>query len=585
MQWLKTQLRLSMKQYWKILKKYKVSLLISPLLVLITVVCETIQPWFMARIIDEGVMLKNLSLITELGLYMVGISILGLIISILNIYVSSQTAIGFGTDLRGTLFKKIQELSFAEIDRFNSASLITRLTNDISRIQQVILMGMRLMLRSPLTLIIATVFVFKINTDMAVILMAAIPILGVSVFLILRKGVPLFMKVQQKIDQLNAVVRENLINIRVVKSFVREDFEAKKFEKSSDELRDMVIKASNVVVTVFPVMQLIMNLSIIVIFWAGGIKVMNSQLQIGELVSFVNYLTQILMALMLLSMVIMNIARASASSERIIEVLDTNSSITNPENKTTNNYRITKGDVTFRDVYFRYNGGENDVLKDIDFETKQGETIAVVGATGAAKSSMLQLIPRLYDVTAGAVLIDGINVKDYTLDELHANVGMVLQKNELFTGTIIDNLRWGKPDASMEEIEEATKAAQAHDFIMSFSDGYNTMLGRGGINVSGGQKQRLCIARALLRKPKILILDDSTSAVDSETELKIRESLSRLLKDTTVFIITQRINTMQSADKVIVLEDGEIDAMGAPSELIEHSEVYKEIYNSQQIAL
>ncbi|WP_108821595.1 ABC transporter ATP-binding protein [Dysgonomonas sp. Marseille-P4361] len=574
-----------MKQYWKILKKYKVSLLISPLLVLITVVCETIQPWFMARIIDEGVMLKNLSLITELGLYMVGISILGLIISILNIYVSSQTAIGFGTDLRGTLFKKIQELSFAEIDRFNSASLITRLTNDISRIQQVILMGMRLMLRSPLTLIIATVFVFKINTDMAVILMAAIPILGVSVFLILRKGVPLFMKVQQKIDQLNAVVRENLINIRVVKSFVREDFEAKKFEKSSDELRDMVIKASNVVVTVFPVMQLIMNLSIIVIFWAGGIKVMNSQLQIGELVSFVNYLTQILMALMLLSMVIMNIARASASSERIIEVLDTNSSITNPENKTTNNYRITKGDVTFRDVYFRYNGGENDVLKDIDFETKQGETIAVVGATGAAKSSMLQLIPRLYDVTAGAVLIDGINVKDYTLDELHANVGMVLQKNELFTGTIIDNLRWGKPDASMEEIEEATKAAQAHDFIMSFSDGYNTMLGRGGINVSGGQKQRLCIARALLRKPKILILDDSTSAVDSETELKIRESLSRLLKDTTVFIITQRINTMQSADKVIVLEDGEIDAMGAPSELIEHSEVYKEIYNSQQIAL
>lgn len=585
MQWLKTQLRLSMKQYWKILKKYKVSLLISPLLVLITVVCETIQPWFMARIIDEGVMLKNLSLITELGLYMVGISILGLIISILNIYVSSRTAIGFGTDLRDTLFKKIQELSFAEIDRFNSASLITRLTNDISRIQQVILMGMRLMLRSPLTLIIATVFVFKINTDMAFILMAAIPILGVSVFLILRKGVPLFMKVQQKIDQLNAVVRENLINIRVVKSFVREDFEAKKFEKSSEELRDMVIKASNVVVTVFPVMQLIMNLSIIVIFWAGGIKVMNSQLQIGELVSFVNYLTQILMALMLLSMVIMNIARASASSERIIEVLDTNSSIADPENKTTNNYRITKGEVTFRDVYFRYNGGENDVLKDIDFEAKQGETIAVVGATGAAKSSMLQLIPRLYDVTAGAVLIDGINVKDYTLDELHANVGMVLQKNELFTGTIIDNLRWGKPDASMEEIEEATKAAQAHDFIMSFSDGYNTMLGRGGINVSGGQKQRLCIARALLRKPKILILDDSTSAVDSETELKIRESLSRLLKDTTVFIITQRINTMQSADKVIVLEDGEIDAMGSPSELIEHSEVYKEIYNSQQIAL
>lgn len=573
-----------MKRYWQILKKYKTSLIISPVLVLITVLCETIQPWFMAKIVDNGVMNRDLSVITEIGAYMVAISVLGLLVNIVNVYVSSRTSIGFGTDLRSTLFSKIQQLSFTEIDKFNSASLITRLTNDITRIQQVVLMGMRLLLRSPLMLIMATFFVLEINAGLALILIGAIPVLGLSVFLILRKGFPLFMKVQQKIDQLNSVVRENLINIRVVKSFVREDFETKKFEKSSEELRDMVVHASNVVVSIFPVMQLIMNISIIVILWVGGGKVMSEELKVGELISFVNYLMQILMALMLLSMVIMNIARASASSERVIEVLDTKPSLTNSEEGLENKHRINRGEVIFRNVFFRYSGGENDVLKDINFHVGQGETVAVVGATGAAKSSMLQLIPRLYDATSGEVIIDDVNVKDYNLDELHAEIGMVLQKNELFTGTIIENLRWGKPDATMEEVEEATKAAQAHDFIMSFTDGYNTLLGRGGINVSGGQKQRLCIARALLRKPKILILDDSTSAVDSETEQKIRRNMDELLKDTTVFIITQRINTMQSADRVIVLEDGEIDAIGTPSELIEKSKVYQEIYNSQQIA-
>lgn len=573
-----------MKKYWQILKKYKVSLLISPFLVLITVLCETIQPWFMAKIVDDGVMYRDLSVITEIGAYMIGVSILGLIVSIVNVYVSSQAAIGFGTDLRSSLFEKIQQLSFTEIDRFNSASLITRLTNDISRIQQVILMGMRLMLRSPLMLVMAVFFVIKINTGLALIMVGAIPVLAISVFLILRKGFPLFMKVQQKIDQLNAVVRENLINIRVVKSFVREDFETKKFEKSSEDLRDMVVRASNMVVTIFPVMQLIMNVSVIIILWIGGGKVINGELKVGELISFVNYLMQILMALMLLSMVIMNIARASASSERILEVLDTEPSLTNTKEGLLNEHRITKGEVIFKKVFFRYSGSENDVLKDINFHIRQGETIAVVGATGAAKTSMLQLIPRLYDVTSGEVLIDGINVKNYNMNELHAEIGMVLQKNELFTGTIIDNLRWGKPDATTEEVEEAAKVAQAHDFIMSFTDGYDTLLGRGGINVSGGQKQRICIARALLRKPKILILDDSTSAVDSDTEQKIRQNLSNLLKDTTVFIITQRINTMQSSDRVIVLEDGEIDAIGKPDELIEKSKVYQEIYNSQQIA-
>lgn len=571
-----------MRRYWQILKKYKINLIISPFLVLIFVICETTQPWLMAQIIDNGVMPKDLSVVTRIGTYMILVAIISLTVSIINVYISSRTSIRFGTDLRTSLFNKIQQLSFSDIDRFSSASLITRLTNDISRIQQVILMTMRIFLRSPMMLVMALFYVVKINAELALVLLIAIPILGISVFIILKKGFPLFIKVQQKIDNLNAVVRENLINIRVVKSFVREDFETEKFSEKSEDLRDMVIKASNIIVSVFPLMQLVMNISVIAILWVGGNKIAAGELKVGELISFVNYLMQILMSLMILSMVIMTIARATASSQRILEVLDTEPSLENTKEGLSDKNKIERGEVTFRNVFFHHYGGENDVLHNINFHIRQGETIAVVGATGSAKTTMVQLIPRLYDATEGEVLIDNLNVKDYNLDEIHDKIGMVLQKNELFTGTIADNLRWGKPDATQQELEVATKAAQAHDFIMSFTDGYNTMLGRGGINISGGQKQRICIARALLRKPKILILDDSTSAVDSSTELEIRKNLSELLHDTTVFIITQRVNTMQSSDRVIVLEDGGIEAIGKPSELLEKSEVYREIYNSQQ---
>lgn len=528
-------------------------------------------------------MKQDLSVITGTGFYMIFISIIGLAFSIINVYISSRTSIGFGTDLRINLFDKIQKLSFFEIDQLGSASLITRLTNDISRIQQIVLMSLRMMLRSPFMLIVAIFFVFKINTDMALILIASIPFLGISVYLILKKGFPYFIKVQQKVDQLNEVVRENLINIRVVKSFVREDFETHKFIRKSRDLQDLVIKASNIIVSIFPVMQLVMNLSIIAILWVGGRKVISGNLQVGELISFVNYLVQILMSLMLLSMIIMALARASASSKRILEVFNLTPSLTNTSIGLENKYQIEKGEIRFENVNFRYKGGETDVLRNINFHVNSGETIALVGATGAAKSSLVQLIPRLYDVSSGEIRIDDIPVKDYNLDALHARIGMVFQKNELFTGTILENLRWGKPDATIEEVEQAARAAEAHSFIMSFTDGYNTQLGRGGINLSGGQKQRLCIARALIRKPKILILDDSTSAVDSETELKIRENLNILLHTTTVFIITQRVNTMQSANRVIVLEDGEINAIGTPDELLETSEVYREIYYSQQL--
>lgn len=572
-----------MGKYWQILKRYKGGLLISPLLVLITVLCETVQPMFMAEIIDNGVMNRDLSVITHIGTYMILVSIAGLVVNIINVYISSRIGIGFGTDLRETLFGKIQQLSFFDIDKFSSASLITRLTSDISRIQQIVLMSLRLLLRSPLMLAMAVFFVIRINRELAMVLIIAIPILGGSVYLILSKGFPFFLKVQQKVDQLNSVVRENLINIRVVKSFVREDFETKKFDKSSEELRDMVISASNIVVSIFPVMQLVMNLSTLAILWLGGQKVIHGELKVGELISFVNYLAQVLMSLMMLSMIIMSYARASASSKRILEVLDTEASLVNTKEGLQDKHKIEKGKVTFDNVSFRYIGSENNVLQHINFQAHPGETIALVGATGSAKSSLVQLIPRLYDATSGEIRIDDIPVKDYNLDELHARIGMVLQKNELFTGTIIDNLRWGKPDASITEIEEATRAAEAHDFIQSFTDGYDTLLGRGGINLSGGQKQRICIARALLRKPKILILDDSTSAVDTETELKIRNNLNALLHDTTVFIITQRINTMQSADRVIVLEDGEVNAIGTPDELMKSSDVYQDIYHSQQV--
>lgn len=574
-----------MKKYWQIIKGYKTSLLLSPLLVLIMVLCETAQPMFMAKIVDNGVMLGDLSYIIRIGIYMVLISLLSLVVSIGNIYVSSYTSVGFGTDLRTALFNRIQQFSFSDIDLFSPASLITRLTNDITKIQMVILMSLRMLLRSPLMLIMALFFVLRINRDLGWILAVSIPVLSISLYIILRSAFPYFVIVQQKLDQLNEVVRENLTNIRLVKSFVREDFEVDKFERSSGELRDIVIRASNIVITAFPILQLVMNFSILAVLWFGGRKVINSQLQVGELISVVNYLAQILFSLMMLSMIIMTAARASASSERVLEVLNKEPSLTNTPEGVLNKYRVHKGEVIFQQVDFRYQDGETDVLHEINFSAYPGETIAVVGATGSAKTSLVQLIPRLYDVTGGQILIDGIDVRDYNLEELHEGVGVVLQKNVLFSGTIAENLRWGKEDATPEEMEEAARAAEAHDFIISLSDGYDTLLERGGSNLSGGQKQRICIARALLRKPKVLILDDSTSAVDTETELKIRTNLNRMLEDTTVFIITQRLNTMQSADRVMILDDGQIIAMGSPDELMETSEVYREIYNSQQLTL
>lgn len=574
-----------MKQYLQILAKYRWSLVASPLLVAAAVFCETMQPMYMARIVDEGVMMRDMAVIVHTGLWMLGFGVVALFAAIANAYLSSRTSTRFGTDLRQKLFGRIQSFAFPDIDKFSSASLITRLTGDVTRMQQIIFMSMRIMLRAPMLFLMALVFVLVLDGRLALILAGAIPVMVVVVWVVMKRGFPFFLRVQRRVDRLNAVVRENLINIRLVKSFVREDFEFGKFRKSSLELQETSIKAANIIVSSIPLMQVVLNFSVVAVLWFGGGRVIEGTLTVGELISFVNYLMQILMAVMMFSMVVMNFARASASSERILEVLDTEPSLTDTPEALDHDYKVESGAVEFAGVTFDYGDekeGLDEVLCDISFTVAAGETIAVVGGTGSGKTSLVQLIPRLYDTTKGTITIDGHSVKDYRLDELRRSVGMVLQKNELFSGTILENLRWGNPDATLEEVQEAARIARAHDFVMGFKHGYNTDLGRGGVNVSGGQKQRLCIARALLRRPKILILDDSTSAVDSTTELKIRTGLKTALKETTVFIITQRIATMQSADRVMVLDDGRIEALDRPERLMSTSEIYREIYESQQ---
>lgn len=550
---------------------------------MIAVLCETIQPYFMSLVVDRGVLVRDLDVITRIGGWMIGCAVIGLGANLFNVYISSNVSTGFGTDLRATLFAHIQCLSIPDVDRFGSASLITRLTNDITKIQQVVLMAMRILLRAPLILGMAIFFVMRIDVDMAWMLLGAIPLLGGGVYIVSRKGFPRFVQVQRQIDALNGVVRENLINMRVVKSFVREDFEIRKFVRSSEQLKDSVIRASNVVVLLFPLMQLILNVAVILILWTGAYRVAEGDLQVGALISFVNYLTQVLMSLMMLAMVVMTLARAAASFQRVDEVLTTEPSVIGVSKANRKETQIEKGTVEYRNVSFRYDGGETDLVQSVSFIVNAGEVVAVVGATGAAKSSLLQLIPRLYDVTDGAVLVDGVDVRDYELDTLRQGVGMVLQQSELISGTILDNLRWGCESASMQEIEQASRVVQAHDFIVSLPEGYHTRLGRGGINLSGGQKQRLCIARALLRHPKVLILDDCTSAVDSETEWKIWSALRSYLNHTTLLIITQRVKTMQSADRVLVLEEGRLEAIGTPEELWKTSRTYREIYRSQKI--
>jgi ATP-binding cassette, subfamily B, multidrug efflux pump len=564
---------------------YKKYAAIVPIFVFLDVLCELSMPMLMAKVIDVGIQGKDINYIAHIGLYMVLLALAAMLFGVLNMRFSSMSSMGFGANLRNALFEKVQAFSFNNIDRFSTASLITRLTNDANNIQMTFMMMLRLLLRAPMMLIVALVLAYNINAELSIVMAIAIPLLVIGIVVITNIAVPRFAIVQEKIDRLNNTLQENLIGVRVVKSYVRSDFEVQKFKQSNDALTEAAIGASSIAIMNMPMMMLVMNGATLAIIWLGGRMVYVGGLGTGELISFISYVFQILMSVMMISMVILMIARAKASGDRIVEVLDTVIDITDkPQQPEAAPLAVQNGVVEFRDVSFKYNlsdSGEN-ILSGISFTAQAGQVIGIVGGTGTGKSSLVHLIPRLYDVTSGTVLVDGRDVRDYPLETLRDGIGMVLQKNTLFSGTIRENLLWGNSNASQEEVEAACRDAQAHDFIMSFPQGYDTLLGQGGVNVSGGQKQRLCIARAMLKRPKILILDDSTSAVDSSTESKIRQSFYQNLASTTVFIIAQRISSVRDADQIVVIDDGKVAGIGSHAELMAGNKIYQEINSSQQ---
>lgn len=517
--------------------------------------------------------------IAKIGLLMLIMAVIGLAGGLMTMKTSSVVSQKFSYRLRKAMYDKISSFSFKNIDTFSTSSLTTRLTNDVTMLQNTVMMGLRILVRAPALLIVSAVFAFSINAKLSMILLVLFPIMIIIIAIILKFGFPMFQKMQKKIDNINRVVQENLIGIRVVKAFVREDKEKDKFHNASDELAKQGSKASGLIITVMPVMMLLMNFVIIYIYYKGSVDASKELMNVGQISVLANYIIQVLMNIMMVSMLMLQITRAKACGDRVVEVLDTDVDIVNPDNA----FKPTdpKGEIEFKNVSFGYNDGI-DILSDISFKAKPGSIVGIIGSTGCGKSSLVNLIPRLYDVTGGEILVDGVNVKNYDLEALRELTGVVLQKNVLFTGTIKENIKWGKKDATDEEIIAACKTAQAHDFIMSQPNGYDTVLAQGGLNLSGGQKQRLCIARAIIKQPKILILDDSTSAVDTATEAKIRECFYNELKDTTVLIIAQRISSVAEADEIIVLDDGKIDSIGTHDELMQTSEIYQEINKTQQ---
>ncbi len=562
---------------------YRKTLIIIPVLVLLDVLAELSMPLLMARVIDIGIPGKDIAYITRIGLFMIGLALAAIVFGVLNMRFTTNISMGFGANLRDALFEKIQNFSFNNIDRFSTASLITRLTNDANNLQVTVMMMLRMLLRAPLMLVIAFILAYSINARLSIVLAVAIPLLAIGVVAIMRTAVARFGVVQQKYDLLNNTLQENLIGIRAVKSYVRSDHEIEKFTGANDNLTNAAIRAVSIAILNMPVMMLVMNGATLAIIWMGGQMVFFGALGAGELIGFLSYVFQILMSVMMISMVILMSARAEASGRRIVEVLETQIDIVQPARPITSSPVRKAGKVEFKDVSFKYNrsgSGEN-VLSSISFTAHPGQVIGVVGGTGTGKSTLVHLIPRLYDVTEGSVLVDDVDVRDYALETLREKIGVVLQKNILFSGTIRENVLWGRNDATEEEMTAACQDAQAHDFIMSFPDGYETQLGQGGVNVSGGQKQRLCIAQAMLKKPNILILDDSTSAVDTATEARIRESFYHTLAGTTVFIIAQRISSVRDADQILVLDDGRIAGLGTHDELMASNAIYQEINSSQ----
>lgn len=557
----------------------------APVFILIEAVCELFLPLLMAGIIDDGINGDGgMSYIWKAGLGMLALSVLSLYSGMTAAKSSAVASQGFGRNLRGAMFDKIQDFSFADIDRFSSASLITRLTNDVNTIQMTVMMCLRMLVRAPVQLLSALVVCLFMNARLTLVIVVVIPFMCVMLWLIMRACEKLFTRFQEKIDALNDTVQENLVAIRVVKAFVRGSHERKKFKKSNDELRDAGLAAVMRVILISPVMMLSMYAAILGIMWFGGGFVAKGELLPGELYAFFSYIVQVLMSVLMVGMCLLMLTRALACARRVVEVLEAEPDISDSPESRSLELPESRGKVKFKNVSFKYNasGTGDDVLHDINLTVEPGQFVAIVGGTGTGKSTLVNLIPRFYDVTEGQVLVDGVDVRDYPLEQLRDRIGMVLQTNVLFSGTVRDNLLWGRADATDEEIERAAKDAQAYDFIKAMPQGFDTWLDQGGVNVSGGQKQRLCIARAMLRHPSILILDDSTSAVDSATEAEIRRSFSENLKDVTVIIIAQRISSVRYADKIVVLDDDHIAAEGTHDELMETSDIYREIYQSQQ---
>jgi ATP-binding cassette subfamily B protein len=576
-----------MGQYKKYAKPYLSAFILGPIFMIVEVLGEVILPKLMSIIINTGcgaagTEAKGTGFILMVGGSMILTAMVMMAGGVLGNYFAVKASVNFAADLRKDVFEKVQKFSFANIEKFSTGSLVTRLTNDITNMQNVIAMGLKMLLRAPGMLIGGLIMAFLMNARLALVFCVVIPFLVIALVLVMRTAFPRFNVMQDKIDALNSRIQENITNQRVVKSFVRDEFEKETFDEANTELKERTLSAMKVVIMTMPIMTLAMNITVMAVVWFGGQQILVGEMPVGDLTAFTTYVTQILMSLMMVSMIMIQGSRAIASSKRILDVLNTEIDL-NDEQSGQKDRLVTSGKIEFRKVGFRYyKKHKNNVLRDISFTANPGEVIGIIGSTGSGKTSLVQLIPRLYDCDEGEILVDGVNVKDYSLEHLRNGVAMVLQKNTLFSGSIMENLRWGDEDATEEEVYAAASAAQADLFVKDFTDGYDMELGQGGVNVSGGQKQRLCIARALLKKPKILILDDSTSAVDTATEAKIRESFSTSLKDTTKLIIAQRITSVENADRILVMDEGRIVGQGTHEELIANCETYQEIYYSQK---
>ncbi|HQB31915.1 MAG TPA: ABC transporter ATP-binding protein [Erysipelotrichaceae bacterium] len=566
-----------MKKILSCTRKYLPFIIMTPIIIMVEVLLEVNIPLIMGKIVDYGIPSNELSVVLNLGVRMVFMALLSLLCGSLGTIFASTGSIGFGSELRKEVFNRILDFSFENIDSFQQSSLLTRLTTDVDFIQMGLRMTMVMAIRAPFMMIAAATVAYGINRELFVVFIVVAPVLIITIILLARKAVPMFRHMLTKFDGLNDRAKEYLTNVRVVKSFVREDYEIERFKEVNHELMTSSIKVEGLLVLISPIMMLAIYSAIIAILWFGGRQIMIGTMKTGELISFISYVWQILMGLIMLAMIFMHLVRIKGSIERINEVLNSECLIADGEYQGT----LEDGSIEFNDVTFRYATGSRDAVINADLHIASGETIGIIGSTGSGKTSLVQLIARLYDVSSGTLLVGKHNVKDYKLANLRKEVAMVLQQNVLFSGTIRENLLWGDEKASQQEIIEACKVANAHDFITAFPDGYETYLGQGGVNLSGGQKQRICIARALLARPKIIILDDSTSAVDTQTDASIREALKKQLKDTTTIIIAQRVASVMDADRVVVINCGEIVAVDTPENLLKTSEIYQDIYHTQ----